>query len=186
MTQFCAFRRSAQSSRVQSSALSRLNFFAASGGNRKPNKEVEGIAIPPLRSVMSNPHFQRWGHEDMSQFRFDPEADAGDTSHQGEVELSPSWLRKTFGRPQVADSEKDLGAYTFSDGDGHVFTVYELAHDVNAFVRFMLRRTFWKIQTPQKLSVGGKSDVSDFINWLRRQHEQSGRTPTTESNATSG
>lgn len=100
-------------------------------------------------------------------FRFDPAADIYGTSNHGYVDIIPAKLVDRFGNPSDGDLNRVSGAFTFTDANGNVFTVYDywwegLGED----------EEFWsKSDLQEDVSIGAKIGVAPervnaFIDWI--------------------
>lgn len=115
----------------------------------------------------------------MNEFRFDPDADTDQTYRRGSIKIAPRRLMDVFGPPLEADGYKVSGQYTFTDGAGNVFTVYDwkattLFDDGSGEREELTPPTpeeFWGNWYPEALNIGGRAggDLDAFRRWLMEQ-----------------
>jgi hypothetical protein len=115
----------------------------------------------------------------MSEFRLDPTVDTARTHGLGEVDLIPNRVVKRFGPPRECDGYKVSGTWSFVDAYGSPYTLYDwkctsLYFDVVDELgepALPTPQEFWALETPQTLSIGGRSqnDGEEFKAWLSRE-----------------
>jgi hypothetical protein len=113
-------------------------------------------------------------------WHLDSTADDAGTSLVEEVDVAPAFLVSRFGPPLPGDGYRVTGRYIFTDGRGELFTVYDykstaayLGDEEDA----LAPEDFWKTDSEQELSVGGRGSYRDgsgtrFVEWLLGQQAQ--------------
>ena len=112
----------------------------------------------------------------MPTFRLDHSADHTRTHGLGEVRLIPKRLVSRFGPGRKCDDYKISAHWTFVDEYGSPYTLYDYKSTSLYFdtvdelgePALPTPDKFWELETPQSLSIGGRSqnDVEGFIEWL--------------------
>jgi hypothetical protein len=89
-----------------------------------------------------------------------------ETSGVASLDMIPKLLVERFGEPSPGDGNKVSGVFTFSNGDGVVFTIYDWKLTDPEFSP----RELWDLDDDVLLSIGSNSRdraaLSRFLSWL--------------------
>lgn len=86
------------------------------------------------------------------------------TFYQGEIDLIPKNVVKTFGKPNIGDEHKVSGEYAFVNGN-KVFTLYDwkwttLYDESNPFTP----KGLWMLDKPLRFNIGGNKRSAENLS----------------------
>ena len=89
-------------------------------------------------------------------------------SSRSEIKVIPKALKKRFGKAEVQDSEKEIGAYFFKDDSGNEYSLFQRFYDDhNYLMKFLIRKTFWTSSNQEELMLQSSSnDITQFLEWI--------------------
>ncbi len=121
----------------------------------------------------------------MTNFVLDPSISTVGSYKVGDFTAAPADIVRVFGWPPITgECFKISGEYTFLGDDGSAFALYdwkETTQYLDDDGEVPSPDAFWRLKEPKEFSLGGHSDPSELIDWLKKElakkDERSSRIP---------